>query len=133
MLEALHAPAPNPALASKLQTYGRFVGSWTVDIDWHPPGGAPARHAEGEWTSPGCSTAARSRRLDLPDAPAARAARAVHFYGSTMRWYDPQIDAWHITYFEPTRPFACASSARGRPDIVQIARIPTACSAAGDS
>jgi hypothetical protein len=42
-----------------------------------------------------------------------------------MRWYDPQIDAWHITYFEPTRPFALRQLGRAvGPDIVQIGEDP---------
>ena len=37
-----------------------------------------------------------------------------------MRWFDPAIDAWHITYFEPTRPFALRQVGRAvGPDIVQ--------------
>ena len=48
MLEALHARQPNEALASKLHLYGQFVGSWHVDIDFHPLNGS-TRRAEGEW------------------------------------------------------------------------------------
>ena len=48
MLEALGAGGPETALAAKLQLYGRFVGSWALDIEHHPLNG-PHRRAEGEW------------------------------------------------------------------------------------
>lgn len=122
MLEALHAPAPSPALAQKLQTYGRFVGSWTLDCDWHPPGGGPVRTAEAEWHF---AWVLDGRAIqDVWIFPARRLREKPepwHFYGSTVRWYDPQIDTWHITYFEPTRPFALRQLGRMvGPDIVQI-------------
>ena len=44
-----------------------------------------------------------------------------YFYGTTFRWYDPTIDAWHITYFEPTRPFEIHQIGRAvGNDIVQM-------------
>jgi hypothetical protein len=122
MLDALHAPAASPQLAAKLQTYGRFVGSWTLDVTWHPPGGTPVRTAEGEWHFAWVLDGRAIQDVWIFPARAKRdKPEPWHFYGSTMRWYDPQIDAWHITYFEPTRPFAQRQLGRAvGPDIVQI-------------
>ena len=123
MLEALAAAQPNAALASKLQLYGRFVGSWHLDIDWHDLNG-PTRRAEGEWHF---AWVLDGRAIqDVWIFPARRlrneqAAEPWHFYGSTFRWYDPAIDAWHITFFEPTRPFEMRQIGRAvGDDIVQL-------------
>jgi hypothetical protein len=42
------------------------------------------------------------------------------FYGTTLRIYDPAIDAWHILWSDPVRPYYARQigRARGR-DIVQ--------------
>ena len=42
-------------------------------------------------------------------------------YGSTFRWYDPAIDAWHIRYFDPGRPLEMRQIGRAvGADIVQV-------------
>ena len=123
MLEALYAENPDPARAEKLRLYDRFVGSWDLDIDYHAPDGV-TRSAPAEWHF--------ARVLDgkaVQDVwifPSRRVRREKPaepwwFYGSTMRIYDPTIDAWHITYFEPTRPFTIRQIGRAAgPDIVQM-------------
>ncbi len=104
MLEALHAGAPDAQLAGKLSLYGQFIGSWALDIDHHVPGGptfsAPAewhfgwvlggRAIQDIWMFP-----SRSFRVGKPAEP-------WHRQGTTFRWYDATIDAWHITYFDPS-------------------------------
>jgi len=123
MLEALHAREPNPALAAKLQLYGRFVGSWDLDIDYQPFDG-PARHAKGEWHFDWVLDGRAIQDVWIFPARSIRASdpgNSWYFYGSTFRWYDPAIDGWHITYFEPTRPFERRQIGRAvGSDIVQI-------------
>ena len=123
MLEALYAPQANPALADKLRLYGRFVGSWDLDVDYYPAQGA-AQHAPAEWHF---ATVLDGRAIQDVWIFPSRQARAGHapvpwwFYGSTFRWYDPAIDGWHITYYEPTRPFALQQIGRAAgSDIVQM-------------
>jgi hypothetical protein len=123
MLEALHAPAPDAALADRLRLYGQFVGSWDLDIDWYPPG-ASERHAKGEWHFGWVLEGRAVQDVWIFPARAQRdaASESWHLYGSTFRFYDPALDAWHITYFEPTRPFAVRQIGRAAgPDIVQLA------------
>lgn len=124
MLDALHARRPNEALAAKLQLYGRFVGSWDLDVEWRPLNGSPPRRGAGEWHF---AWVLEGRAVqDVWIFPARRlrpgsTPEPWHFYGSTFRWYDPGIDAWHITYFEPTRPFAVRQIGRASgADIVQV-------------
>jgi hypothetical protein len=124
MLEALDAEQPNAALASKLHLYGQFVGSWDLDIELHPLIG-PTRRAEGEWHFNWVLDGKAiqdvwifpARRLRGGEKP----AEPWHMYGSTFRWYDPAIDAWHITWFDPTRPAELRQIGRAvGADIVQI-------------
>jgi hypothetical protein len=125
MLEALTAQGPSEALAGKLRLYGQFVGSWQLDIDYHPPGG-PVQRAEGEWHFDWVLDGRAIQDVWIFPKRSLRGAEKAdepwYFYGSTMRVYDPALDAWHITYFEPTRPFEIRQIGRAvGPDIVQIA------------
>jgi hypothetical protein len=123
MLEALAATGPNPALADKLRLYGQFVGSWDLDVDWYPAG-ALERHDKGEWYFAWVLDGRAVQDVWIFPARAQRNAanESWHFYGSTFRFYDSTLDAWHITYLEPTRPFAVRQVGRAvGEDIVQLA------------
>jgi hypothetical protein len=106
MLRALWAPGPDEALASKLRLYGQFVGSWRLDVDFDFADGTHLR-VEGEaifdWVLDGRAVQdlfiVPSRRLRMRSATPQPWWR----FGSTFRWYDPIIDAWHITFFDPPR------------------------------
>jgi hypothetical protein len=100
--EALHVDGPAGPYADRLHTYGQFVGSW--DITWAAIGAdGRAVTARGElhfgwvlggravqdvWIVPG-------RGLPGEGEP------PVAFHGSTIRFYDPAIDAWRSTWVEP--------------------------------
>lgn len=121
-METLHAQKPNERLAAKLALYGQFVGSWTLDIDYDPPGGARIS-APGEWhfgwvldgkaVQDRWMFPSRSYRVGKPVEP-------WHRDGTTLRWYDPMIDAWHINYIDAGRPYQIKQIARAvGNDIVQ--------------
>ncbi len=102
LIDALHVPDPAPDLADKLMLFGQFVGSW--DLQWHgtDPDGNPAtmrgelhfgwvlggRAVQDIWIVP---TRAHSGEVRPPQT----------FHGSTIRFYDPTIDAWRSTWIEP--------------------------------
>jgi hypothetical protein len=122
MLKALHAAGPNDALADKLSLYGRFVGSWELDIESYPLNGPP-RRAEGEWHFAWVLDGKAIQDVWIFPARKLRGGGAEpwHMYGSTFRWYDPMIDAWHIAYFDPGRPSEQHQLGRAvGADIVQI-------------
>ncbi len=123
MLAALGSNQPHPQLASKLELYGRFVGSWDVDITFYPPQGEPQR-AKGEWHFAWVLEGRAVQDVFIFPARRERVGKTPEpwwFYGSTFRWFDPALGAWHITYFEPTRPFALQQIGRAAgADIEQI-------------
>ena len=124
MLDALHAAEPQAALADKLALYGQFVGKWDLDVDYRPLAGGPPVRGPGEchfgWVLDGRAVQdvwifpSRRAHAAAPDKP-------YGFYGTTFRWYDPTIDAWHIHWFAPNRPVALHQIGRAQgPDIVQM-------------
>jgi hypothetical protein len=98
--DVLHAASPFEPLAESLHLFGQFVGAW--DLEWHglDHAGVPivvrgelhvgwildGRAIQDVWKVP----------LDPSDARRMRA-----FHGTTIRFYDPSIDAWRSTWLDP--------------------------------
>lgn len=109
-IDALHARGPAPDRADGLGLYGWLIGDWTMDAvidrddstryeghgEIHFGWVLEGRAMQDVWILPGI------------------------FYGTTLRIYDPRIDAWHIIWSDPLRQFYSRQigRARGR-DIVQ--------------
>ena len=122
LIAALHADGPPPDIAAKMNLYGQFVGPWDMQVAAFEDNGT--RHAgrgeihfgfvlEGRavqdvWMIPRRA----DRRPDTPHMPV-----AGNWYGTTLRVYDPGLDAWHIAWSDPATGF---HARRGR---VRAARI----------
>ncbi len=100
LIEVLHSPAAHQPLAEPLQLFGQFVGAW--DLEWH--GLDRSRSpivVRGElhfgWILDGRAVQDVWRvPIDRNDAEQMRG-----FHGTTIRFYDPQIDAWRSTWLDP--------------------------------
>jgi hypothetical protein len=121
----LLAGAPASDRAAKLGLYGWLVGSWEADIVTHAPDGG--RHeGEGEihfaWALEGRAIQdvwmiprLKNRSPDAPPLPV-----AGNWYGTTLRIYDPAMDAWRIYWIDPaTNAFYFQIGRRRGADIVQ--------------
>ncbi len=109
-IAALHVDRPARDRAEKLALYGQFIGRWEMDSIIHLQDGTVSR-GKGEihfgWVLEG-------RALqDVWILPGV-------FYGTTLRVWDPAIDAWHIFWTDPLRQVyrRMIGRAQGR-DIVQ--------------
>lgn len=123
---ALVADGPARERAEHLDLYGRFVGDWETDILTHAPDGG--RHeGKGEihfaWVLEGFAIQdiwmipqKTDRRPGAPAMPV-----AGNWYGTTLRIYDPSIDAWRINWFDPARSlFRQQIGRREGDEIVQL-------------
>lgn len=112
----LIAEGPAPDRADKLGLYGWLVGDWIFDAEVTPRDGAPHR-GEG--------------RISFGWVLEGRAIQDVWvlpgmFHGTTLRIYDPTIDAWHIIWSDPLRPFFSRQIGRAEgSDIVQLGTLET--------
>jgi hypothetical protein len=98
LIESLHVDGPAGPHAAELMRFGRFVGSW--NLHWTGPEGANAigelhfgwvlggRAVQDVWIVPG-------RGQPGENQP------PLAFHGSTIRLFDPAIDAWRSTWIEP--------------------------------
>src|SRR5262245_20532254 len=122
--QALHASGPDLSRASKLELYAWIVGRWELDITTIHDGtthrGSGEIHAgwvlqgraiQDVWMIPRL----RERRPGIEPLPG-----AGNWYGTTLRIYDPDLDAWRILWSDPATNFFTQQIGRAQgADIVQ--------------
>ena len=97
ILRLLFADEPEPKYKDQLMLFGQFVGDWEFD---GVASGADGRRVtdKGEihfaWVLQGRAIQDLWIEREVSD-------NGARVYGSTMRFYDPKIDAWRITWTEP--------------------------------
>jgi hypothetical protein len=97
LIAALHRTGPTGPHADRLMLFGQFVGSW--DIAWSgldADGGTGQMQGELHfgWVLGG--RAVQDIWIVSGDGPGLRG-----FHGTTVRLYDPAIDAWRSTWIDP--------------------------------
>ena len=125
-VQVLHANGPDSALATQLQLYSWLVGRWDMDVTTiledgttHQGGGEihagwvlQGRAIQDVWMIPRL----RDRQPGIEPLPG-----AGNWYGTTLRIYDPQLDAWRIQWSDPVTGFFGQQIGRAQgSDIVQI-------------
>jgi hypothetical protein len=92
MLDALAASGPHPDHADKLMLFGQFVGTWDYEGFYTSTVDGRRHDARGEWHF-GWVLEGRAIQDVLICPPVE--------YGSTLRFYDPKLDAWQVTWMTP--------------------------------
>lgn len=94
LFRMLAAAGPYDGIGESRQLYAPLIGSWEVDATWYEPGGS-RRVAKGEWLFAwvlgGRAVQDLLRRKGVP----------ADEYGTTIRCYDADIDAWRVTWMAP--------------------------------
>lgn len=120
--EALHSAGPAPGHAEKLNLYGRFVGAWSFDAKRFMEDGKVLT-GRGEihfgWVLEG-----RAIQdvwiLPARDAGPSSSLGNWTFFGTTLRVYDPGLDAWHIIWSDQRTQYYSRQLGRAEcSDIVQ--------------
>lgn len=100
---ALVAAGPAPDRAGRMDLYAWLIGSWDFDMAEYQPGGVQ-RKRTGEWHFAWVLEGRAIQDVWLVPGAGARVGDAVaqdNYYGSTLRTYDPRIDAWRIQWTDP--------------------------------
>lgn len=109
-IETLQSPGPT---SDKMGLYGWLIGDWSFDATVYP-GDGTAHPGQGEihfaWVLDGRAI------QDVWILPG-------FFHGTTLRIYDPGLDAWHVLWSDPLKQYYSRQigRAQGR-DIVQEGR-----------
>jgi hypothetical protein len=101
-LRAAHAPAGR---GGSIDMFTPLIGDWDAEVVDHLPGGISRRQSAEvhfAWVLEGRAIQdlwiAPARQDRLTSAP--RAADGNR-YGTTLRIYDPELDAWRLTWWNP--------------------------------
>lgn len=88
-------------LPEHAQIFAPFIGSWDLAVTWFDGDGNVSRTEDGEWhfsrvlDGRGIQDVwivpPRSRRLD----------KELYEYGTSVRFYDPTVDAWQSIWIGP--------------------------------
>ena len=97
-IEGLPAEGPDPKLADKLALFGQFVGDWDIlecrsledDGTWS------ITHGKLHWRWILEGRAVQDIWTTIDD----KTHRSIPI-GTTVRFYDPKIDAWHSVWLSP--------------------------------
>jgi hypothetical protein len=100
----LAAPGRSPEVPEAADVYGWLVGSWDLEVLHYRAIDVAARHIQGEahfaWVLEGRAVQdvwimpKRSERT-------AEADKTNNMYGTTLRVWDPAIQAWRINWINP--------------------------------
>lgn len=123
-LGSLGAVGPSADRAGNMDLYGWLIGSWELDVTGFLDDGS-TRRRPGEWHF---GWVLEGRAIQdvwiVPPRGAQRrgdAAPNANSYGTTLRTYDPRIDAWHIQWTDPvTQTYFTMIGRREGADIVQL-------------
>jgi hypothetical protein len=128
LASVLHATGPAPERAAKLDLYGWLIGDWDAEVIAYAIDGEShigqaelhfgwileGRAIQDVWMIP--------RRADR-QAGVQSMPVAGNWCGTTLRIYDPAIDAWRIYWLDPgTNSFRYQVGRRRGSDIVQEGR-----------
>lgn len=102
LIEALHVQKVAEGLADKLMTFGQFVGSWNLDCT-RTEGEGHKVHMIGElhfgWVLGG--RAVQDIWIVPGRGQPGEGQPPLAFHGTTVRFYDEEINAWRSTWVEP--------------------------------
>jgi hypothetical protein len=102
MLEALAADGPLPKYADKLMLFGQLVGTWDVVGRFFDGDGNIRAEHRGEWHFDWVLEGrAIQDVLISPPRDERQPGEESYEYGTTLRVYDPKIDAWRVTFVMP--------------------------------
>jgi hypothetical protein len=110
LIAALHTNEPAADRADKMKLYGWLIGRWEMDAVVYDDDGRP-QTGRGDihfgWVLEGRAI------QDVWSLPGV-------FHGTTLRVYDPALDAWHIVWSDPLRQYYSRQLSRiSGNDIVQ--------------
>ena len=103
LAEALAADGPHPEHAEALMLFGRLVGEW--DFDWvaYDRDGEQSMAERGEWIFGWVleGRAVQDVWIIPPRGRRGRPGAPEGEYGTTIRFYDPHLDVWLVTWHGP--------------------------------
>jgi hypothetical protein len=127
-LAALSASGPAPDRGGNMELYAWLIGSWDLDVTRFLADGS-IRRRPGEWHFGWVLEGRAIQDVWIVPPRGERsgdAAEQALSYGTTLRIYDPKLDAWRIHWIDPvTQTFPSMIGRRDEGGILQTGDDPT--------
>jgi hypothetical protein len=125
---ALAAPGRSPEIPESADIYGWLIGSWDLEVLRYAGADVRGRGLDGEvhfgWALEGRAVQ-DAWIMPRRSARAAGTDKGFDMYGTTLRVWDPTIQAWRITWINPVSGHREEQIGRRvGPDIVQVGARP---------
>jgi hypothetical protein len=119
------AAGRSPQIPESADAYGWLIGSWELDVRHYfvdVAGRGIRAEAHFAWVLEGRAV----QDVWVMPPPSERTGafdRAFNMYGTTLRVWDPSIQAWRVTWIDPAKNIRCELVGRWHgKDVVQIGR-----------
>jgi len=99
-LAGLESSGPEASLKGKLDLFGQFVGDWTFDVTLLREDGSKEQ-GSGNWHFGWVLEGRAIQDVWIANYHPSKPGDPDHGYGTTLRFYDPKIDAWRVTWISP--------------------------------
>lgn len=101
MVSRLVGDPPDPIVADRYRLFGRFVGAWDLEMIVDPEGPNP-RRSQGRWDFGWILAGRAIQDVLLTESRGGESDRPIaERMGTSIRAYDPIIDAWWIAWMAP--------------------------------
>lgn len=101
MLEALVSAGPHPSIPQNHRIFEPFIGEWDLEVRWYDRGEV-VRHELGEWSF---GWILEGRGVEdvwiVPPRGQRRSPASLYEYGTSVRIYVPELQAWRSTWIGP--------------------------------
>ena len=99
---ALVSDRPHGAIPPEDQIFAPFIGSWDLVVSWFDSAGALSRRQDGEWHFAWVLEGRGIQDVWIVPPRAQRTNSAEDYeYGTSLRFFDPEIAAWRSTWIGP--------------------------------
>jgi hypothetical protein len=93
---SLYAKGPHPNLIEELMDFGQFVGQWDMDVMFFNEAGERVYREPGVWSF---AWVLDGRAIqDVLTYPRVDETGPVRGIGTTLRYYDPRMRKWTVTW-----------------------------------
>ncbi|WP_162914056.1 hypothetical protein [Taklimakanibacter lacteus] len=101
-LAALSAENAHPDIPAGQRIFSPFIGDWDLVVSWFDEAGRLSREERGEWHFSWILEGRGIQDIWIVPPRAERGGSAdLYEYGTSLRFYDPAIEAWQSTWIGP--------------------------------
>jgi hypothetical protein len=106
------------------QIFAPFIGSWDLVVRWYDESDNLTRTEAGEWHFSWVLEGRGIQDVWIVPPRAQRASGSLYEYGTSIRFYDPVLEAWQSTWIGPMHRVVRTFTARQLGGIVVLETTP---------